>query len=130
LTTAPLRLHHRLLYYAAIGGLAALTHVFIVFQLVSRITMHPLIANIIGFLVAFNVSYFGHKHMTFSRLKDEKELRLMHFFLVACSAGLLNELLYFLILRFTSLNYILALLVVLGSVSIYSFLVARFWACR
>ena len=128
--TPSLRLHHRLLYFISFGVTAALIHLGIVFQLVSHVHLHPLIANIVGFLTAFNISYLGHKYFTFSQLEDKKQLSFPHFFIVAASAGTLNESLYFLVLRFTSLNYLFALVLVLGLVSIYNYITSRFWACR
>ncbi len=130
LTATTLKLRHRLFYYLLIGGTSALTHIFIVFQLVSLWQTQPLIANIIAFLIAFNVSFLGHKYLTFSQLQDDKQLSLPHFFLVASSAGLLNEFLYYLALKFTPLNYLVALILVLGLVSLYSYLISRHWACR
>lgn len=130
MTTASLNLSHRLIYYVGIGGIAALVHLTIVYLLVSYVHFPALLANIFAFFTAFNVSYFGHKYLTFSRLQDQKTLQLAHFFMVASSAGAVNEGLYFLVLRFTALNYLLALFLVLILVSVYSFILARYWACR
>ena len=129
MTVAP-RLSHRLFYFVGVGGSAALVHLCIVFTLVGLLHFGPLIANVIAFLFAFNVSFLGHKHLTFSQLKNQKELKLPHFFLVASSAGVINECLYFLLLRYTTLNYLVALILVLGLVSSYSFVLSRSWACR
>lgn len=128
--TNPLKLHRRLIYFVGIGGTAAVVNISVVLLLVSQFGMHPLVANIFAFCVAFNISFLGHKHLTFSRLQNQKQLKLPHFFLVASTAGLINEFLYFLFLHFTSLNYLIALVLVLGLVSVYSFLLSRFWACR
>jgi putative flippase GtrA len=125
-----LKLKHRLVYYAGIGATAAATHLSIVFLLVNFMHVDALIANIFAFFTAFNVSFFGHKYLTFSQLHDQKVLSLPHFFLVAASAGTINEGLYFLVLRYTHLNYLLALGLVLFLVSVYSFLLSRYWACR
>lgn len=130
LTTTSLKLQHRLVYYAAIGCSAALVHVLVVFLLVHYLHFPALLANIFAFCTAFNVSFFGHKYLSFSQLHNKKILSLPHFFLVAVSAGTINETLYFLILRYTRLNYLVALILVLGFVSIYSFLLSRYWACR
>lgn len=130
MTTASLNLSHRLIYYVGIGGIAALVHLAIVYLLVSYVHFPALLANIFAFFTAFNVSYFGHKYLTFSQLQDQKTLKLAHFFMVASSAGAINEGLYFLVLRFTALNYMLALFLVLSLVSIYSFILSRYWACR
>ncbi|QEY53286.1 GtrA family protein [Legionella longbeachae] len=130
LTTISLSLGLRLIYFLGVGGTAALVHLSAVFILVNFLYLPALIANIFAFLIAFNVSYLGHKYFTFSQLHDEKRLSLPHFFLVAASAGVINELLFFLLLEYTTLNYLFALILVLGSVSIYSFIISRTWACR
>lgn len=93
--TAQLKLRHRLIYFVGIGGAAAFVHLFTVFNLVKFIHIQALVANVLAFLIAFNVSFLGHKYLTFSQLRDEKNLSLPHFFLVAASAGIMNEMLYF-----------------------------------
>lgn len=118
------------MYYAGIGCTAALVHVLVIFLLVTYAHIPALYANIFAFFTAFNISFLGHKYLTFSKLDDAIALSLPHFFLVAASAGILNELLYFLMLRYTQLNYLLSLILVLGFVSIYSFVLSRYWACR
>lgn len=123
-------LAHRLFYFAGIGGTAAAVNLSIVFYLVSQYQLNPLIANILAFCIAFNISFLGHKYLTFSKLHDEKQLRLPHFFLVAISAGMINETLYYLFLHFTNLHYMISLFIVIGLVAIYSFILSRFWACR
>ena len=120
----------QLVFFSGIGGSAALAHLLIVLNLVSYLQIDPLVANIIAFFIAFNISYFGHKYLTFAEIENQKQLSLPHFFLVASSAGVLNELLYFLLLNYTAINYLLALTLVLGLVAVYSFFLSRFWACR
>jgi len=119
--TMSLKLTHRLIYFAVIGAGAALVHILTVLGLVTFMQLQPLTANIFAFFLAFNVSYFGHRALTFSKLDNKKQLSLPHFFLVASSAGILNEFLYFLLLNNTSLNYLIALFLVLVFISIYSF---------
>jgi putative flippase GtrA len=129
MTSEP-KLSQRLIYFLGIGITSACVHILIVLSLVTFLQWHPLIANIIAFLTAFNISYLGHKHLTFARLQDQKQLSLVHFFFVASSTGILNEFFYFLLLRYTHLNYLTALILILGIVAIYSFVLSRFWACR
>lgn len=124
------KLSRQILFFASIGASAALVHLLVVLNLVSQFTVEPLLANVLAFFIAFNVSYLGHKHLSFSQLDNHKQLSLPHFFLVASTAGLLNELLYFLLLKYTSIHYLAALIIVLGLVAVYSFLLSRFWACR
>lgn len=124
--TASLKINRQLARFLFIGALAALTHVGIV----AYLDFDPLLSNVIAFLIAFNVSFLGHKYLTFSRLNNQKKLKLPYFFLVAISALLFNESLYFLLLRFTTLHYLFSLLLVLSTVSVYTFVLSRFWACR
>jgi len=124
------KFQQELVFFSSIGIAAALTHVFIVLYLVDYFQLQPLGANIVAFFIAFNISYLGHKHLTFAHTKNNKQLSLPHFFLVASSAGVLNESCYFLLLTYTNINYLLALVIVLGFVAGYSFLLSRFWACR
>jgi putative flippase GtrA len=128
--TATFNLKRRLSYYTVIGSTAALVHLLSVFILVHYGHFHALLANIFAFFIAFNVSFFGHKYLTFSQLQDKKTLKLPYFFMVATSACALNEGLYFLVLHFTQLNYMMALCLVLVMVSMYSFILSRYWACR
>jgi len=126
----PNNLSQRLICFLGIGGTSALVHIITVLNLVTYTHMQPLTANVFAFLLAFNVSFFGHKYLTFSQLDDQKELSLPHFFLVASTGGIINESIYFLLLEYTTINYAMALIFVLGLVSIYSYLLSRFWACR
>lgn len=124
--TMLLKFNGQVARFLFIGTLAALTHV----SIVAYLDLHPLLSNIIAFLIAFIISFLGHKYLTFSSLHNQKKLKLPYFFLVAISALVFNESLYFLLLRFTTLHYLLSLLLVLSSVSVYTFVLSRFWACR
>lgn len=78
--TSALKLSHRLIYFTGVGVCAAIVHLLIVFNLVNFLNLQPLLTNVIAFLIAFNVSYLGHKYFTFNQLQDEKQLSLPHFF--------------------------------------------------
>jgi putative flippase GtrA len=120
----------QLFFFSSVGAMAALAHLLIVLNLVHYLNFEPLLANVIAFLFAFNVSYAGHKYLTFANLAEQKQLRLPYFFAVAASAGILNEILYFFILNYTNMHYLVALTLVLGLVAVYTFVLSRFWACR
>ena len=116
--------------FLCVGLAASMLHLFVVFYLVSVKQMLPLFANVIAFLIAFQLSYLGHRHLSFANRADERVLQLPHFFSVAVSAGLLNEFLYFLFLRFTPLNYFASLIIVIALVSVYTYSLSKLWACR
>lgn len=121
--------HRRLLYFTGIGATSTLVHISVVALLVPT-GIHPLVANIIAFLLAFNCSYFGHRYLTFANLAHNKKLQLPHFFLVAVTSGALNEYLYYLFLHYTHLHYLIALIIVVSLVAVFTFTASRFWACR
>lgn len=89
----------------------------------------PLIANVIGFAVAFNVSYFGHRNWTFGSTANHGDT-FWRFLTVALASFALNEVLYFMLLRFTRLNYEIALAIVLVTVAVLTFVLSKTWAFR
>jgi putative flippase GtrA len=88
----------------------------------------PLVANIFAFLLAFQVSHLGHHRFTFSVADAPMARSRRRFFMVALSSFLVNEAMYALLLRFTDLDYRVALAVVLIAVAALTFVSARQWA--
>ena len=90
----------------------------------------PLLANVGAFITAFQVSYWGHRGWTF-RAGDQRHGRtLPRFVLVSGGSFLLNEALYYILLRYTSLDYRLSLLIVLVIVAALTYILSRQWAFR
>lgn len=116
------------LRFIFVGISALLTHWLVVRLLVPLAGLHPLLANVIAFLVAFNVSYFGHRHLTFQASERSHRQTLPRFATVAASSFLLNEAMYWALLSFTPLRYDIAMLLVLGSVAVLTYLLGKFWA--
>ena len=122
---------HRLpqgLQFACVGGAAAATHLLVVALLVQSAAWAPLSANVVGFLIAFCVSYGGHALLTFSKHKTSHFRALPRFFIVACSSFLLNEALYYIALTQLHWPYLPSLLAVLLLVAVVTFVAAKFWA--
>lgn len=116
------------LCFIAVGVSALITHWLVVVLLVPLLGLHPLLANVVAFLVAFNVSYFGHRHLTFQASERTHRQTLPRFATVAASSFLLNEALYWALLSYTSLRYDIAMLLVLGSVAVLTYVLGKFWA--
>jgi len=53
-------------YFLIIGALASIVNFILVFIIVHLGLAKPLVANFFAFLIAFNISYFGHRFLTFS----------------------------------------------------------------
>lgn len=116
-----------LFWFGVIGISALLTHFLFVLVLVP-LGLHPLVANVFAYLLAFQVSYWGHRLKTFDAGHLAHRRTLPRFFAVASLSFLLNEALYFLLLHYTPLDYRLALLIVLFAVAVVTFVLSRHWA--
>lgn len=116
------------LSFICVGVGALLTHWLVVILLVPLTGLHPLLANVVAFLVAFNVSYFGHRHLTFRASERSHRQTLPRFAMVAASSFALNEAMYWGLLNFTPLRYDIAMLLVLGSVAVLTYVLGKFWA--
>ncbi|MFT3930460.1 MAG: GtrA family protein [Spongiibacteraceae bacterium] len=112
-----------------IVGIAAMATHWCVVALLVPLGMQPLLANVIAFCIAFNISFFGHHHWTFASTESQKST-LKRFMGVALLGFISNECLYALLLRFTALDYRIALLIVLIAVAAMTYLLSRLWAFR
>ena len=119
----------QLLRFGSVGVTAMCVHMLSVLVIVP-FGIAPLIANVIGFLIAFQVSYFGHARWTFD-VQDPKNIQhKLKFFGVALISFLINELAYSILLKVFEMDYRIALAIVLVSVAILTFFMSRFWAFR
>lgn len=116
-----------LFWFGVIGISALLTH-FLLVTLLVPLGLQPLVANVLAYLLAFQVSYWGHRRKTFEAGHLPHSQTLPRFFAVASLSFLLNEALYFLLLHFTRLDYRVALLIVLFAVAVVTFVLSRAWA--
>jgi putative flippase GtrA len=116
------------LAFILVGLTALTTHWLVLVAFVSAGGLHPLAANVLGFAVAFNVSYLGHRHLTFA-VRDRSHRRTLPRFLgVAVSMFLINQIFYWVLLTFSALRYDVANLIVLVTVAAVTFLLSKFWA--
>ena len=121
-----------MLRFGVTGSLSTVVHFSSVLFLVSFIRFMPLSANIIAFLIAFIVSYVGHSKFTFPSGNEHSDFNpaLIKFFITATFSFILNESMYYYLIKVGQLNYLLALAIVLGSVSIVTFSICKLWAFK
>jgi len=115
-------------WFGVVGITAMLVHLACVSLVLVPLGLDPLMANVIAFLIAFQVSHAGHQRLTFSRHEAPVARSRMRFFGVALTSFVVNEIMYWALLRFTSLDYRIALAIVLIAVAALTFLIARHWA--
>lgn len=118
----------QLFWFGVVGVTAMLVHLGSVALVLVPMGLAPLLANVAGFLLAFQVSHAGHRRLTFQTVQAPASRSRLRFFLVASASFAINECLYWLLLRYTALDYRLALACVLVVVAALTFFTARNWA--
>jgi putative flippase GtrA len=109
-----------------VGASAALTHV-LVFAL-AKDWMLPELANAAGFSVAFLVSFFGHRRLSFQDTTISLLQSLRRFSVTAVAGFICNELVFMLLLRGFGWTGMTALLLALVLAAGQTFVLSRFWA--
>lgn len=87
-----------------------------------------LLANVVAFLAAFQVSYWGHSQWSFGGHGLSRRQSLKRFFGVSIAGFLVNEGLLFLLTRTTELPAAVMLAIVLVVVALLTFAASKFWA--
>ena len=116
------------LWFLAVGGAAALTHL-LVFSL-TQYRMWPELANASGFVVAFFVSFLGHRLLSFRDAGTSAAQSFQRFAVTALAGFASNEAVFVLLLRGAGWPALLALLSALLLAAAQTYLLSRFWAFR
>lgn len=120
----------RLLRFISIGSAAAATHFAVVWAAVAFGGLVPLLANVIGWAVAFAVSFAGHHVWTFADQQAPVMQSARRFMFVSAAGFVINEAAYALLLHSSALDYRSALVIVLLGVAVMTYLLSRFWAFK
>lgn len=115
-------------WFLAVGGTAAATHVA-VFSLVAPY-LWPELANAVGFVIAFFVSFGGHRWLSFSDTSTPVATSLGRFALTALGGFASNELVFVLLLRALHWHAHVALICALVLAAGQTYLLSRHWAFR
>lgn len=117
-----------MIYFVAVGSVAAMVHLLTVVLLVELWSWPPLGANVCGWLCAVGVSYAGHFHLTFADPTVPVLRSATRFLLISATGFLVNETAYALALRFSPYRYDVLLFIVLVAVAVLTYLASRHWA--
>jgi putative flippase GtrA len=88
----------------------------------------PLAANVVGFLVSFAWSFFGHARWTFPAEGRHIGVALQRFAIVSLLSFALTEAAYAGALAWTSVDYRLSLFLVIVTLSGLKILASKHWA--
>lgn len=115
-------------WFIAVGSAAALTHMA-VFAL-THLHVWPEVANALGFMVAFFVSFAGHRWLSFSDAGTSVAQSFSRFVMTALAGFATNEIVFVLLLRELGWPSFVALFAALVFAAGQTFLLSRFWAFR
>ena len=87
-------------------------------------------ANVVGWLVAFCVSFAGHYRLTFRHQRAPLLRAAGRFFMVSALGFAINEAAYAALLRLTTIRYDVLLALVLVGIAGMTFILGRYWAFR
>ncbi|AAQ58834.1 Polysaccharide biosynthesis protein GtrA [Chromobacterium violaceum] len=118
----------QLFWFGVVGVSAMLLHFALVTLVLVPLGAPPLAANVLGFLGAFQLSYWGHRRFTFEAGHVPHRQALPRFFGVSCLSFCVNEAMYFALLRYAPLDYRVSLAIVLFAVAALTFLLGKLWA--
>ena len=111
-----------------VGLFAAATHV-LVFKWVLAYVI-PEMANVAGFLVAFWVSFFGHRWASFRDTHTAVGESLVKFAVTAVAGFITNELVFVLVHRVLDGSVWLAVFAGMVAAAVQTFALSRFWAFK
>ena len=103
-------------------------HWGVVVALVSHRGWRPLVANVLGWLVAFVVSFAGHHRLTFRGHGAAAWSAGARFFAVSAGGFAINEVSYAWLLGWSQQRYDVVLAGVLVAVAAVTYLLSRHWA--
>ena len=122
---------HSGFWFVLVGASAALTHMA-VFTLVLFLvpTLWPEIANVAGFLVAFLVSFVGHRLLSFQDAGTGLMQSFLRFAATAVAGFVTNEAVFIVLFRVLGLSTWLALICGIVLSALQTFVLSRFWAFK
>ena len=122
---------HSGFWFVLVGASAALTHmaVFTVVLLLVP-TLWPEIANVAGFLVAFLVSFVGHRRLSFQDAGTGLMQSFLRFAATAVAGFVTNEAVFILLFRVLVLPTWVALISGIVVSAVQTFVLSRFWAFK
>ena len=118
------------LWFLLVGCAAALTHLGVFIWLDHVSDLWPELSNAIGFVVAFVVSFAGHRRLSFSDARTSLLQSLWRFGATALAGFGCNEVVFVLLHRVWGWPGLTSLIVALVVAAGQTFVLGRFWAFK
>jgi putative flippase GtrA len=117
-----------LVWFVLVGVAAAVTHMGVFAW--AQPHLWPELANALGFVVAFFVSFTGHRLLSFSDAGTTVAQSFRRFLATALAGFATNELVFIALLRGLGWPGLAALFVALTVAAAQTFVLSRYWAFR
>jgi putative flippase GtrA len=117
-------------WFTIVGAFAALTHYVVAVGLEHIMNLQPAWSNVCGFILAFPVSYVGHRKFSFANQNASNRHALPRFLTVALAGFIANQTLVVLGLRYTPVPFWLLLGIVMVLVALSTYLLSHYWAFK
>jgi putative flippase GtrA len=115
-------------WFIVVGGCAALTHLGVYTVCINIFDFIKEAANACGFVVAFFVSFAGHRYLSFKDFKAPAKRSLWRFLCTALLGFFTNEALFTILWRVLGVNSWLALFIAIFCAAACTFVLSRVWA--
>ena len=122
---------HSGFWFVLVGASAALTHMAVFTVVILLVpTLWPEIANLAGFLIAFLVSFVGHRRLSFQDAGTSLMQSFLRFAATAVAGFVTNEAVFILLFRLLGLPTWVALISGIVVSAVQTFVLSRFWAFK
>lgn len=118
-------LERRIVRFGVTGGLSSFTHIVVAFSWLYLLSSSVFIANMVGFLCAFGLSYLLQSHFVFQRKITTQNAK--RFFVVQFSALMVSQLFSSL---FQDSNHYARVLLVVFMIPLVTYLIHRCWTYK
>lgn len=117
-------------WFLLVGSAAALTHLGVFAWLTHATRWWPELANAVGFIVAFGVSFVGHRWLSFADAGTSVSQSFVRFAGTAVAGFACNELCFIVLYRGLGWPSGLALVAALILAAGQTFVLSRYWAFK
>ena len=118
--------------FLVVGLVATFSHLSAALLLMSCLELSALLANVLGFVTAFGISFSGNYFWTFRYDDSGPAIRqaMFQFLVVSASAFIINNTVLFALITLMGVEEHLAVLLSAIFVPAYTFILSRFWVFR
>jgi putative flippase GtrA len=117
-------------WFLLVGASAAAVHLIIYGLTLDFLKVQNEWANALGFIIAFLVSFFGHRNLSFKDTSTQALQSFMRFGITACAGFCTNEIVFMILYRGARVDDWLSLIAGIIAAAVQTFLLSRFWAFK